>query len=114
MGLLLPPSPLDPPSLPPLYLVINWIDSKAMFADAITFSEHQEQFLAYQHRYGRGLVIYWHGYCEEILSSHPSSSSHSAVADDLLVVRDKFPDEWIFPTGEPADGRLPEFDSIIL
>lgn len=32
-------------------LVINWIDSKAMFADRLTFLEHLEQFKGYTNRY---------------------------------------------------------------
>jgi len=42
--------------------VVNWIDSKALFADQETFAEHFEQLRGYVNRYGRGLVIYWHGY----------------------------------------------------
>mmetsp|Transcript_5375 Transcript_5375/g.7442 ORF Transcript_5375/g.7442 Transcript_5375/m.7442 type:complete len:278 (+) Transcript_5375:72-905(+) len=82
------------------YVVINWIDSKAMFADIITFDEHLEQLRAYNNRYGRGLVIYWHGCTEEI---------YSKLRDDMIIVRDSFPDHWIFPTGELADGNVPMF-----
>lgn len=90
------------------YVIINWIDSKALFADAVTFRENLEQFRAYTNRYGRGLVIYWHGFTEDILTAELSS------ADGLIVVRDSFPSDWIFPTGEPADGRTPAFDKIQL
>lgn len=85
------------------YVVINWIDSKAMFADTVTFDEHLEQLRGYNNRYGRGLVIYWHGCTEEI---------YSILRDDMIVVRDSFPDDWIFPTGEPADGTVPLFDDV--
>lgn len=85
--------------------VINWIDSKALFADAITFKENLEQFRAYNNRYGRGLVIYWHGF---------SSDVFDLLSDDMIVVRDTFPDLWVFPTGEVADGRTPSFDKIDL
>lgn len=83
------------------YLVINWIDSKAMFADKKTFQDHLIQLESYRNRYGRGMVIYWHGVVEDV---------YSMLTDDMIVVRDSFPDEWIFPTGEPADGRIPVFD----
>ena len=52
-----------------------------------------------------GLVIYWHGFCEEI---------YSLLEDDMIIVTDHFPDEWMFPTGEPADGNVPSFDHIPL
>jgi hypothetical protein len=86
-------------------VVINWIDSKAMFANETTFRDHLAQFREYNNRYGRGLVIYWHGFVESI---------SSLLIDDLIVVKDHFPPYWMFPTGEPADGRVPEFDSISL
>lgn len=83
-------------------VVINWIDSKAMFADIATFNENLEQFHAYNNRYGRGMVIYWHGFSEDI--------SSKLLIDDMIIIRDSLPDEWIFPTGEKADGRIPAFD----
>lgn len=95
---------LDDPH-PTAKVVINWIDSKAMFADALTFEENLEQFRAYNNRYGRGMVIYWHGFVEDIVSMLP---------DDRIIVRDSFPEEWIFPTGEKADGRVPAFDLLDL
>jgi hypothetical protein len=85
------------------YAVINWIDSKAMFADKITLEEQIDQFRAYNNRHGRGMVIYWHGFAEEILVRLP---------DDMVLFRASFPERWLFPTGEPADGRVPEFDRI--
>ncbi len=90
------------------YLIINWIDSKALFADLETFEENIQQFRTYTNRYGRGMVIYWYGFCEDILN-------HSVLSmnDDILVC-DGFPDDWMFPTGEPADGRRPAFDGISL
>lgn len=86
--------------------VINWIDSKAMFADDLTFTEQLEQFHAYNNRYGRGMVIYWHGVAESVYGK--------MFSDDMIIVRDSFPTEWIFPTGEPADGRVPQFDLVDL
>ena len=69
----------------------------------MTFKENLEQFKAYNNRYGRGLVIYWHGLSQDIYNS---------LTDDMIIIRDRFPDKWIFPTGELADGRIPEFDKI--
>lgn len=86
-------------------VVINWIDSKAMFADVQTFKENVDQFRAYNNRYGRGLVIYWHGFVKNLCS---------LLNDDMIIVRDRFPDDWMFPTGEPADGRIPAFDEMLL
>jgi len=81
-------------------VVINWIDSKAMFADQETLSEHLEQLRGYSNRYGRGLVIYWHGFVEEI------------EASDDFIIANTLPEEWFFPgTGEIADGRVPSFDT---
>ena len=80
--------------------VVNWIDSKGMFADEETFNENYEQLKSYVNRYGSGLAIYWHGYV----------ASLSRWRDESILVCDHFPEEWLFPTGEPADGREPEFD----
>ena len=70
------------------YYVINWIDSKAMFADVLTFEEHLEQLKGYNNRYGRGLVIYWHGCSIEV---------YRRLQNDMIIVRDSFPSEWINP-----------------
>jgi len=70
-------------------VVVNWIDSKAMFADEDTLAEHFEQLRGYTNRYGRGLVIYWHGYVETI-----TSSSLFASADDMIMISHTFPEEW--------------------
>ena len=88
------------------YAIVNWIDSKAMFADCQCLDEQIDQFRAYNNRYGRGMVIYWHGFAEEIFSKAPS--------DMMILFRDSFPEHWLFPTGEPADGRIPEFDHVEL
>ena len=84
-------------------VVINWIDSKAMFADAATFKENLDQFRGYNNRYGRGMVIYWHGFVEDV---------GTLLSDDMIILRDHFPEEWTFPTGEVADGRVPAFDNV--
>lgn len=70
--------------------VVNWIDSKAMFADEETLAEHLEQLRGYVNRYGRGLVIYWHGYVADITSTHTF-----AATDDMILLSNKFPDTWL-------------------
>lgn len=49
------------------YVIINWIDSKALFADEVSLQENLDQLQGYVNRYGRGLVIYWHGYVDSIV-----------------------------------------------
>jgi hypothetical protein len=73
--------------------VVIWIDSKAMFAGPDTYNEHSEQFKGYTNRYGRGLVIYWHGFVENVIP---------LGLNDNVVVTDRFPAEWIYPTGKRA------------
>ena len=87
--------------------IVNWIDSKGMFADKLTFHEQGEQLRGYVNRYGAGLVIYWYGFSEDV---------RGAGGQTILVV-DNFPDKWIFPTGEQAeaDGSTePVFDGITM
>lgn len=59
--------------------IVNWIDSKAMFADRSAHAEHQKQFRSYVNRFGPGMVIYWFG--------HVDSLPH----DDDVVVAGGFP-----------------------
>ena len=56
-----------------------------MFADEATFTEQLEQFRAYNNRYGRGMVIYWHGVAQSV---------YGKLLDDMVIVRDGFPDGW--------------------
>lgn len=46
------------------------------------------------------MVIYWHGFVNSL----------HRLRDEMIFISDRFPDHWIFPTGEPADGRVPMFD----
>ena len=46
------------------------------------------------------MVIYWHGFVESL----------TRLQDEMIFISDRFPDNWIFPTGEPADGRAAMFD----
>ena len=82
--------------------VVNWIDSKGLFADEETFQENYDQLKSYTNRYGPGMVIYWHGYVSSLDNRN----------DEMILICDHFPTHWIFPTGEPADGRIPLFDKI--
>jgi len=83
-------------------VVINWIDSKAMFADEDTFAEHLEQLKGYTNRYGRGMVIYWHGFLEAIV--HMNMGMNMGGEDDsFVVITDSFPENWI-STGEESLG----------
>jgi hypothetical protein len=82
-------------------VVINWIDSKAMFADDETFKEHLDQLNGYNNRYGRGMVIYWLGYSDTITTKLIEDD------DDMIVVTDCFPENWLFPTG-----NIPVFDKL--
>ena len=83
--------------------VVNWIDSKAMFADEETLAEHLEQLRGYANRYGRGLVIYWHGYVADIKSSHVFQA-----ADDMILLSNKFPEQWMGLDGKsPTDALFP-------
>ena len=50
------------------------------------------------------MVIYWHGYVHNL----------NRFRDEMIFISDKFPENWVFPTGEPADGRVPDFDSLLL
>jgi hypothetical protein len=90
--------------------VVNWIDSKAMFATAETFAEHLEQFKGYTNRYGRGLVIYWYGFVENVLSVAANSIGGGGVDDDAgVLVTDKFPTVWTYPTGKVASAESNAF-----
>jgi len=59
------------------YVIINWIDSKALFADESTLNDNIDQLQGYVNRYGRGLVIYWHGYVESIVDLISQRYDHS-------------------------------------
>ena len=74
------------------YNVINWIDSKAMYAEESTFKEHYDQIQGYINRYGRGLIIYWHGYASSI-----KQSPLFEATNQMVILTDDFPEEWLPP-----------------
>ena len=80
--------------------LVNWIDSKAMFADEVTFREHIIQYKAYNNRYGKGLVIYWFGFIDSILEIIRAEGLEVQVSAD-------FPIYWLFPSGEVAMCNMP-------
>ncbi len=94
MSSLGPPSP-DSPKHRQSSFIVNWIDSKALFADEDTFEENCSQFEEYLSRYGRGLVIYWHGFTEGVLEL-----ANHRCGPDMIMIADSFPEEWIFPSRE--------------
>lgn len=72
--------------------IVNWIDSKAMFADEETLREHIEQLRWYINRYGRGIVIYWRGYYESIKESPIYKSTNG-----MIIILDDVPEKMILP-----------------
>ena len=77
--------------------IVNWIDSKAMYADEETLREHIEQLRWYINRYGRGIVIYWRGYTDTIKESPLYKSTNG-----MIVILDDVPQDWILPVKETA------------
>ena len=64
--------------------IVNWIDSKKMFGSPETHQQNQEQFNAYTHRHGSGLVVYWGGYVEGLADDNPD-----------VIVMDDLPLRWL-------------------
>uniref|UniRef100_A0A6M2DT18 CDAN1-interacting nuclease 1 n=1 Tax=Xenopsylla cheopis TaxID=163159 RepID=A0A6M2DT18_XENCH len=63
--------------------IVNWIESKASFADVETHKAYiKEQFMSYWNRFGPGLVIYWFGFVDHLENKEDTT---------LFIVRDKFP-----------------------
>lgn len=59
--------------------VINWIESKARFGNMEIHQKHiKEQFLSYWNRFGPGLVIYWHGFLDNL---HQPSEKRFIIMD---------------------------------
>ena len=46
---------------------INWIECKGSFGDAVEIRRNtKKQFLPYTEMFGKGVIIYWHGFIEDI------------------------------------------------
>ncbi len=56
--------------------LINWIDSKAMFGDPVSYASHCAQFQGYVNRFGPGLVIYWFGFVDDLNNDADVLLSH--------------------------------------
>ncbi|XP_066257144.1 CDAN1-interacting nuclease 1 [Euwallacea similis] len=62
--------------------VINWIESKALFANEEVHRDYMNsQYLSYWNRFGPGLVIYWFGFLKTIVET----------SDKRFIVRDHLP-----------------------
>lgn len=62
--------------------VVTWVESKAQFGDPEGHRVYvRDQYQSYSNRFGRGLVIYWFGFVDEIVSSR----------DEGFLVRDHMP-----------------------
>ncbi|XP_064476953.1 CDAN1-interacting nuclease 1-like [Ornithodoros turicata] len=62
--------------------VVTWIESKALFGDVENHRTYvKEQYRSYWNRFGRGLVIYWFGYIEELDKN----------GEDGILIRDSIP-----------------------
>ncbi|KAH8068328.1 hypothetical protein JL721_6905 [Aureococcus anophagefferens] len=65
LGFLRPPRPDG--ARPRLSVVVNWVDSKAMFGSPAAYGgDHRAQLLGYVNRLGAGAVVYWFGFCDEL------------------------------------------------
>ena len=65
--------------------IINWIESKAVFADDENHNEYLEkQLRSYWNRFGPGLVIYWFGFISEL---------YAASLEEGILIKDTFLNE---------------------
>lgn len=63
-------------------MVVTWVESKAQFGDPDGHRIYvRDQYQSYWNRFGRGLVIYWFGFVDEIVSTR----------DEGFIVRDHMP-----------------------
>ncbi|KAL4656263.1 hypothetical protein GN956_G6416 [Arapaima gigas] len=66
--------------------IVHWIESKASFGDDHSHRNYlNEQFWSYWNRFGPGLVIYWHGFIED-LDCH---------RDRGILLKDHFPSDIV-------------------
>lgn len=63
--------------------VISWIESKASFGDSESHARYlKDQLSSYTNRFGPGIIIYWFGFQEQILTTNKSN---------LIIILDDFP-----------------------
>ncbi|CAD5113803.1 DgyrCDS2968 [Dimorphilus gyrociliatus] len=69
--------------------VVNWIESKALFADEECHKTYlKEQLWSYWNRFGSGLVIYWFGYIDDL----------NFQDEKGIQIMDEFPTEFVQPS----------------
>lgn len=62
--------------------IINWIESKASFGDCDSHAKYlNDQLQSYYNRFGSGIVVYWAGFHESILSK--SNKTNLIILDDF-------------------------------
>lgn len=63
---------------------IRWIDSKASFGDDIEMRKNnRRQFHQYVTLFGKGLVLYWFGYIDDMKSEDSIMLGDTAILDEL-------------------------------
>ncbi|XP_072171352.1 CDAN1-interacting nuclease 1-like isoform X1 [Diadema setosum] len=68
--------------------IINWIESKASFGDKFSHENYlKDQYLSYANRFGSGLVIYWHGFIEELATG---------CMEQGIALADRLPEDLTF------------------
>jgi CDAN1-interacting nuclease 1 len=78
--------------------IIHWIESKALFGDLTSHQRYiRDQLTSYTNRFGAGLVIYWFGYLDRILSCPENGQN--------VFILDRFPNE--------SELELLKFDNIL-
>lgn len=67
--------------------LVNWIESKALFADAFVHEQYvKNQYVSYWNRFGSGLVIYWFGCTKDIIET----------SEKRFIVRNDIPENLVF------------------
>ncbi|KAK8788538.1 hypothetical protein V5799_021684 [Amblyomma americanum] len=62
--------------------IVTWVESKAQFGDPECHRTYsRDQYQSYWNRFGRGLVIYWFGFVDEIVGSR----------NEGFIIRDHMP-----------------------
>jgi hypothetical protein len=92
--LLVPVGVAIPGSDAPSSLILNWIDSKAMFGSRAVAAAHSEQAQKYAAEHGRGMVVYWLGMEEGLQELFP----------DSVLVAPGFP-KWLLSPGETTPSQ---------